>query len=242
MKNAIIDVVDRFVGVASNQRTWELAEASASDCGFDHLLVAKVSTATRDIDWVNTNMPDCWMQEYLVEDYISSDPIISLLESHVGSLLYHAGMMRADEITDQKAYAVSHGLRQHGMSHLHCSRFESHKNNSVFVTLCSENEAHSILKSPDIEADVFAAFLATVITSAADVYSNRRLGHVFLSQRQREVLSLLAEGHQTGRIAEKLCISEATVSKHFSEARLRLGASTREEALAVALLRELIEL
>lgn len=56
----------------------------------------------------------------------------------------------------------------------------------------------------------------------------------FLSQREAECLSLLAQGLRTQRIAERMAISPATVEFHFKNARRKLGAHTREHALAIS--------
>lgn len=56
-----------------------------------------------------------------------------------------------------------------------------------------------------------------------------------LSPRERECLLWLAAGLRSDRIAERLGLSRATVDLHLSRARRRLGARTREQALAKAL-------
>ncbi len=55
-----------------------------------------------------------------------------------------------------------------------------------------------------------------------------------LSRRERECLTLLAQGMRTQRIAEQIAISPATVEFHFKNARRKLGALTREQALAIS--------
>lgn len=55
-----------------------------------------------------------------------------------------------------------------------------------------------------------------------------------LSRREKECLTLLAKGMRTQRIAEQIAISPATVEFHFKNARRKLGALTREQALAIS--------
>ena len=56
-----------------------------------------------------------------------------------------------------------------------------------------------------------------------------------LSPRQREILDLVAEGRTSKEIAVTLGISESTVNWHLANAFERLGASSRAEAVALAI-------
>jgi DNA-binding CsgD family transcriptional regulator len=56
-----------------------------------------------------------------------------------------------------------------------------------------------------------------------------------LSPRQREILDLVAAGRTSKEIAGELGISESTVNWHISNAFGRLGASSRAEAVALAI-------
>jgi PAS domain S-box-containing protein len=63
-----------------------------------------------------------------------------------------------------------------------------------------------------------------------------------LSPREREVLALLARGLTGEQIAERLVLSPETVRTHIRNAREKLGASTRVEAVTVALLTREIQI
>lgn len=61
-----------------------------------------------------------------------------------------------------------------------------------------------------------------------------------LSQREREVLQLAADGLQNRAIAERLHLSEETVKSHVSNVIRKLDASSRTQAVAEALRRSMI--
>jgi DNA-binding CsgD family transcriptional regulator len=53
--------------------------------------------------------------------------------------------------------------------------------------------------------------------------------------RERQILSMLAAGDTDVRIAGKLELSPATVQTHVRNAKAKLGARTRAQAVAMAL-------
>jgi DNA-binding CsgD family transcriptional regulator len=58
--------------------------------------------------------------------------------------------------------------------------------------------------------------------------------------REREILTFLAAGATDGQIARRLQLSPATVQTHVRNAKAKLGARTRAQAVALALTRGLI--
>jgi DNA-binding CsgD family transcriptional regulator len=100
-------------------------------------------------------------------------------------------------------------------------------------------------------------FGRSVLTSLLDVTALRRaqddaaalaarLGNnggskSVLSPREQQVVELLAAGHTGDQVAEQLGISPATVRVHVRNATGKLGASTRTQAVAIAVARGEVE-
>jgi DNA-binding NarL/FixJ family response regulator len=61
-----------------------------------------------------------------------------------------------------------------------------------------------------------------------------------LSEREVEVLRLLARGHSKKQIAELLFISEKTVGHHTQHIYMKIGVSTRAGATLFALQHDLL--
>jgi DNA-binding NarL/FixJ family response regulator len=61
-----------------------------------------------------------------------------------------------------------------------------------------------------------------------------------LTQRQREILQLLADGESTTSAGRKLDLSEETIKTHMKNALGRLGAKNRSHAVAIAMRESLI--
>ncbi|HTX67733.1 MAG TPA: response regulator transcription factor [Thermoleophilia bacterium] len=61
-----------------------------------------------------------------------------------------------------------------------------------------------------------------------------------LTEREREILSLLAEGLTNPEIADRLVVTRSTVKTHVSSILSKLGASSRAEVVAMAVRDHLI--
>ena len=78
-------------------------------------------------------------------------------------------------------------------------------------------------------------------TAAAALIAQRRRNRTReLTQRERDVLRLLSDGNSNEQIGAVLSISPQTVRTHVQKAMEKLGATTRVQAVAIALRESLI--
>ena len=63
-----------------------------------------------------------------------------------------------------------------------------------------------------------------------------------LTEREREVLNLVVQGHSNQQIADTLVISLATVKAHISSILSKLQVSSRSEAIAFAIKHKIVSL
>lgn len=93
------------------------------------------------------------------------------------------------------------------------------------VQIIARGEA---LLAPDVTRRVIEQFAGrTPVTRRDDRMSE-------LTEREREVLSLLARGLSNGEIATTLFVGEATVKSHVSKVLLKLGLRDRIQAVVFA--------
>ncbi len=62
-----------------------------------------------------------------------------------------------------------------------------------------------------------------------------------LTERELEILSLMVEGLPNTGIAERLIVSQSTVKFHVSNVLSKLGVTSRTEAVALALKKNLVK-
>lgn len=96
------------------------------------------------------------------------------------------------------------------------------------------------------EAEPNELVRALRMTAAGESYLHPRLGATVmrdengpdsgggLTEREREVVKMIAEGHTNGEIAERLGIGERTVKTDRARAREKLGVTSRSEMTSFA--------
>lgn len=72
------------------------------------------------------------------------------------------------------------------------------------------------------------------------VQAAREPAYLELTEREREVLALMADGLSNAQIAERLTVSPATVKFHIGGIFSKLGVASRAEAIALAYKRRLV--
>ncbi|TNY36963.1 response regulator [Thermomonospora catenispora] len=88
--------------------------------------------------------------------------------------------------------------------------------------------AGEALLSPSVTRRLIAEFAARARPPASDVRLNA------LTDREREVMALVAEGLTNEEIAERLVVSPATAKTHVSRAMVKLGARDRAQLVVFA--------
>jgi len=100
------------------------------------------------------------------------------------------------------------------------------------VELVDEEHATLVIRDAQLP-EVLEALDAVRGAIGARTGAAPRDGTEPLTDREREVLSMLADGRSNRRIADALGISENTVKAHVGAILAKLGATTRTEAVTI---------
>src|SRR5881394_1840374 len=101
---------------------------------------------------------------------------------------------------------------------------------------------HAALAAVRSGLTVMDAALAETLVPAAPRATTNGKGRGELTEREKQVVQLLSEGLSNKLIADRLGISDHTAKFHVNGVMMKLGASTRTEAVVEAMRRNLIKL
>lgn len=102
---------------------------------------------------------------------------------------------------------------------------------STFIT--KDSPAREIVAAVRTAAATPATFAAAGLTEALARAGDTQVP--ILTPREREVLTLVAEGLSVAGISRRLYISESTTKTHIAKIYVKLGASNRAQAVVKAL-------
>lgn len=209
---------------------WALTTAFFAQNGFDKLIFID-SNPDRMV--LLSTLPTAWIDRYHAENYAKIDPFFQ----HCGTTFR--------PISTGVAYSDTHdGLTQaqHNLI-AEAAEFGINAGFSSTVRLFGPTgfagwNIGSSLSGKDVDRlrldrEVTMRFAAR---QAHDLLCQTEAGPSdrILSTREWQCLMLLAKGHRTKQIAWHLSISAAAVELYVRNARTKLGASTREQAIAIA--------
>jgi DNA-binding NarL/FixJ family response regulator len=85
-----------------------------------------------------------------------------------------------------------------------------------------------------IAPELLADLIRDRAPAPLEATERRADGPPWLTTREQQVLSLIAEGHPTREVAQRLCYSERTVKNVLHDVVAKLGARSRSQAVAHA--------
>ncbi len=244
--NILIDLVDAFQSAKDDSARWEVANRVAGSIGARSLLIGGFRENELLPTWARANIDDDWGTYYHENDFCKVDLVLLNRQNGRQSAYHRAGTTTAGQGVNAKSVDWCHGLRDAGYGgHIMRSFSGTAGLSQTLVSFlpASEDGDDPFRLNPSLVTGIAALVSAYIGPPTLDDNAGNFIcGYQELSMREREVLSLLAEGCNTARIAEKLGLAEVTVHKHFRGARVKMRASNREQTLALAMVRNQINL
>lgn len=185
---------------------------------FDDMeLVGEASSGLEAIHLVERSQPDVMLMDMIMPDMDGAATTRVIRERFPGVQIVALTSFREDELVKNalQAGAIGYLLKNVGA-----------------------DELADAIRSAAAGRPTLAAEAAQVLIQASRQGDHPRYD---LTEREREVLSLLVKGMSNNDIADRLVVSRSTVKFHVSSILSKLGVSSRTEAVALALNSKLVD-
>lgn len=238
LMDRVLSAHDRLAACATEAARWDEAARLMGDIGVDWITAGTANRDRPDVIAIVSTTPATLMSDYIAAQLHKTDPWMRhCAESRVvdevdlGNLAGSRGLLNA-------GHELLGLLADHGVAHVCLSPIWGGDPPGGLVTYCRTREAADYLATEEAR-QTLRLMVATVgfwcrPERIGTDHRHYRTGPA-LSPREVEALHLLSLGLRTAEIAWRMGIEEVTVGKHIASARRKLGARTREQALALAL-------
>lgn len=207
---------------------WEMTSAFFAANGFDKLIHIDAGPGHFALQ---TTLPDAWVARYQERGYAGIDPFLSHccvtfrpISTGIAYADMHQGLSAAQmNLIDE---ASSFGINAGFSSTIRLKGKDGLAGWNIGASL-SRREVDSLRSHSE-------AALRLAARHAHDALERTRIEKsALLSPREVQCLRLLAQGYRTKDIARSLDLSTAAIELYLRNARRKLGAATREQAIAM---------
>lgn len=207
------------------QDLWQVATSYLADIGFDRVIHLTMHQNRRTPE-IRSTMPEQFLRIYNAEGYAKDDPFLTYCLHTRDSIPtgvaylddYDYLTARAAELIE---VAASEGFNAGYSVSLAASGLSSLEGWNIGSSL-SRKEVEAIRKHRHGEIRLLLAALRGRLSTVRDS----------LTMCETEAMQLLIEGKRTKEIAACMGVSGVTAEFHLTNARRKLGAATREAAVA----------
>ena len=233
--------MERLRAAEGIEARWRIAHAMLAELGCTAMNAGAVRTGPFEITHMRSSMSQDWLAEYTAEGYIDVDPFVDKIRPERPAAP-GSSLILTDRARDarRKGAALHGNMAAAGYRMAFGAPFDSDiAGERRLVTLFSD--LHDPRHWTPEMRDRLQGF-----SLLANAFLFQREGTALpadrprLTGRERDVLLLLATGLKNQRIAARLGVAEITVRMHMAAARRKLGARTREQAVAIAVRDNLI--
>lgn len=238
LQETVLAAHDRFSTCADEAERWDAACALLVGLGVDWVTAGTAPRDRPEALAIFSTTPGGLMRDYIGARLHEIDPWMK-----------HCAQSTLPDAVDIGATPTSGGLldpshrlvrllSDHGVVYVSLSPAWRGDRPGGIVTYCRTADGAAARRSPEGQA-ALRLMVATIAVwcRPEQIGPDRRHYRTgpTLSPREVETLHWLAAGLRTTEIAWRMGVADITVSKHLASARRKLGARTREQALAEAL-------
>ena len=235
---ALADLCMRLCTAESPDARWQVARDALGAFGADWITVASAPHAALQPVALRTSVPAPLMRDYIAAGLPRRDRWLRHCATSLAVDCADPGGRGADG-SGALDPVLAEILADHGVRRVALVPAGSgHRVDALVVyATCPEGEERLSRAAAGSELTALAALIAAFrVAETGPIPEDERYRFgAILSPRESEALLWLASGLRTAEIAHRMGIEPVTVGLHLRGARKKLGARTREQALAIAL-------
>lgn len=233
-EKTVSDVNERFKINGTEEDSWLIAQSIVHDLGGNAVNAGGTNLSGDQPSWGRSSMSDAWLKQYDLKKYHLVDPFIAALVGRRPEAMTDCGVLEKPD----PAYELNHDLKAHGYGSLYASTSGSLSTGyRVMIVFCSEETLAEVdARIGFNRLKIIHAIIAANMPMQLDGKATGRINvrRTPLTTKEYDILNWLACGLRNDQIAFNGNIAEVTVRKHLLSIRKKLGATTREQAIAIA--------
>ncbi len=234
-----ISLIEQFSKPDEDDCHWLNAVKIAEEIGYSFVTIAAVSKYTEALLWARTTMSPKWAEIYIRKGYIAFDPMIAHMKRSNEHIVFDSHAPLPEGVDNPQFLEFIEDCKNTGYGYFRGIPFNWPTQIVYRIVTFGLMTGESGLETPEMveKANILAEMISTRIGAPSESIREGVMWpqKAMLSEREQALLECLAKGYKNDRIAERFGLAEVTVRKHLLSAREKLGASTREQALAIAL-------
>lgn len=243
--NSIIDLVDGFIASHDFEARWATARSAIQSIGGIDFNIGFFDTSHDRQNLIVSTMSSEWRTRYRKRAYHRGDVILRHARTSFEMISEDIGTKTTTLAQSDTELRIDRDLADLGYRGSIAQSFRAPTEHDRLVTTLISDHSISDLGGDEFQqkfkrmSSVIAAFIGTPNRDTPDSYF---LDTFPLTLKERDALAYLASGLMNDQIADRLNITEVAVRKRLNAARNKLGAATREQAVAIAVRDRLIDI
>jgi DNA-binding CsgD family transcriptional regulator len=230
-----LEFAEQISNIRDRDQLWAACRDFFSNYGFDGLIYLDAQPQQTTF---YSSFPDYWIKHYQDQGYAKRDPFLPKCCSSFVPTFTGTAFLDVHDYLDAEERELILEAGETGFTAGFASPFRLMSDHGAGGwNILSDMARHDVEKTIEEHGQTLqlASLLAHNALEQANVQPDSPL-----TAREREVLCWLSKGLRVQQIAHNMGVATVTIEFHLKNARKKLGAKTREQALAIAIGRNLI--
>lgn len=238
------DAVDRLSQCGSSGELIREIPRQGTKLGFDRMLFSAVSGSRWRPQSIHSLDKSDWANRYITDQLHAGFRVPSA--ANLGRTAHVNGATMAELRDRESGFALWQQSKSRdfwmvpivaehrlvGMIHADCFLHERRPSRTEVAALQRFCQQLSLILGHRVAMDALRTASSTMTTTSTTAQVQRRAIGEKLSQREVDVVRLMAEGFTNAQIGRRLCITEGTVKSHVKRILKKTASANRAEAVA----------